>query len=76
MSVVTDQRARDEDRQAASDLGNVQAAEKGSTAYGKRIEWRGVYRRRTGSWASCCGVAGSNQARDSVPRPEPWDAGL
>jgi hypothetical protein len=30
---------------AARDLGNVQAAEKGPTAYGKRVVRRKVYRR-------------------------------
>jgi hypothetical protein len=30
---------------AARDLGNVEAAEKGPTSYGKRVVRRGVYRR-------------------------------
>ena len=46
---------------AARDLGNVDAVEKGPSAYGKRVVRRTVYRKVNGSLGrGLCGGSGSN----------------
>lgn len=49
---------------AARDLGNIEAAEKGPTSYGKRVARRGVYRetnRGVASFLRAIGLSGKRK---------------
>jgi hypothetical protein len=55
--------ARSQLYRAARDLGDLQAIEKGPTAYGRRLVRKKAYAKPTGCSGTCCGTSGCEGGR-------------